>query len=135
MSRDCDPVNQLKQYNLVYVASPYSLFPHGLEEAWADASAITADLTELGIHAFSPIAHSHSLAVCGAMDPHDAALWAPLNEVMMSFADALVVAKLEGWEESKGVGEEIARFKGEGKPIYYVNPDTMEWSWAKILGG
>ena len=50
-------------YHLWYLASPYSLFPGGLEMATRVVSREAARLLEAGIPVVSPIAHSHTIAV------------------------------------------------------------------------
>ena len=60
-----------------------------------------------GKHIYSPIAHTHGIAKVGGFDPLDHDIWLPLDEKMMVACDYLVVAKMEGWDTSKGVAFEI----------------------------
>lgn len=116
----------LRHYRLIYLATPYSLYPDGLEAAFVDAAKLAARLLNAGVRVYSPIVHGHPLSVHGGIDPLDHSIWLPFNESMMSVADALVVATMPSWRESKGIKYEIDYFELEGKPIFYLDPDTME---------
>lgn len=109
-----------------YVATPYSKYPAGLEQAFIDASTVTARLVEAGVPAYSPIAHTHPIAVHGKMDKLDHSIWLPLDEHMMKAARGIIVAKMAGWGESYGVGVEIEYFEKVGKPVLYLDtpPDS-----------
>lgn len=78
-----------------------------------------------GIPAYSPIAHTHPIAVECGIDPLDHEIWLPADRPMMDAACGLVVVKMDGWQESKGVNYEITRFLEQGKPVHY-----MDWPLA-----
>lgn len=118
----CD---QIARYRLVYLATPYTRYHLGIERAFEDASALAAQLLEAGVRVYSPIAHSHPLAIHGKLDPLDHSIWMPFDEAMMDASCALIVAMMPGWDESKGVDHEIKFFARDGKPIYLLNPATM----------
>jgi hypothetical protein len=44
---------------------------------------------------------------------------------MLIASDILIVAHMDGWDQSYGVGEEIKFFEDSGKPIYDLNPVTL----------
>lgn len=112
--------------SLCYLATPYSKYFGGdLERAFIDASKLAAKLLVAGIKVYSPIAHTHPLAVYGELDPLDHSIWLPFDEAMMSAADILIVAQMPGWQESKGIAHEIKFFETRGKPIYDLDPATM----------
>lgn len=111
--------------DLIYLATPYSRYPAGIYAAFADASRLAAALLVAGHKVYSPIAHTHPLAIHGKLDPLDLSIWLPFDEAMMERADLLVVAHMEGWDESKGVAHEIGVFRAAGKPIYDLDPDTL----------
>jgi hypothetical protein len=116
----------LKDYGLIYLATPYSKWPAGLEDAFKEAAKLAARLLEKGASVYSPIAHTHPLAIHGGLDPLDHKLWLDFDEAMMERSDALFVATMYGWTESKGVAHEINRFAEMGKPIRKVDPVTLE---------
>jgi hypothetical protein len=103
-----------------YVATPYSKYPRGIEAAFVGACRVAAALVSSGLPCFSPIAHSHPIAVKGGLDPYDYAIWLPANEALIDAACGIVVVEMEGWAESYGVGVEIRRFQAAGKPILYL---------------
>lgn len=103
-----------------YVASPYSKFPDGIEAAFTEISRHTARLVDAGLAVFSPIAHSHPVAIHGGLDPLDHSVWMPLDEPMMRAAHGIIVVQMEGWRESYGVGVEINAFRAAGKPVLFM---------------
>jgi hypothetical protein len=123
-------VNELKQFNLTYLASPYRKYPHGLPLAARHVAKIAGRLMIQGIGVFSPIAHSHMLAIYGGILPTANEIWVEFDKRFMLMCDALVVAKMDGWEQSDGIKEEIEFFKEVGKPIFYLDPRTLALSNA-----
>jgi hypothetical protein len=103
-----------------YVASPYSRYPGGIEAAFADIAGYTARMVEAGLAVFSPIAHSHPVAIQGGLDPLDHSVWMPLDEPMMRAAHGIIVVQMAGWRESYGVGVEINAFRAAGKPVLFM---------------
>jgi hypothetical protein len=118
-----------------YVASPYSKYLTGIEAAFVDVCRITAALLRMGIPVFSPIAHTHPLAIHGNISPLDHTIWLPADEPLMDAAHGLLVAQMVGWDDSYGVGVEINRFKAAGKPIVYLDPRTLERRVARERDG
>lgn len=103
-----------------YLATPYSKYIDGLSMASEMACKLAAILIDEGIPVFSPIAHSHAIAMAGGMDPLDHNIWMPADKPLMEAAYGLIVAKLPGWEDSRGVLEEIDAFRAMGKPVHYM---------------
>lgn len=118
-------LSDLQAYPLIYVATPYSKYPLGIEMAFRDAARLTATLLQEGLRVYSPIAHTHPIAMWGQLDPLDHTIWLPFDEAIMEKADALLVAMLDTWESSYGVSEEINIFLTAGKPIYFLHPKTL----------
>jgi nucleoside 2-deoxyribosyltransferase len=119
-------IHDLRLMGLAYLATPYSLYQAGIDKAFEDACAVNARLAERGVTAFSPIAHSHPIAMHGRLNPKDGMFWIKHDELFIERCDLLIVAQLDGWEVSEGVTFEIDAFKCAGKPIYYLNPKTLE---------
>lgn len=112
--------------NLCYLASPYTRFKGGdIEAAFIEASKIAARLLLAGIKVYSPIVHCHPLSVYGNIDPLDHKIWLPFNEAMLIACDVLVIAHMDGWQESYGVSEEIKFFEESRKPIFDLHPATL----------
>ncbi len=127
-STESDRFEQLAKYGLVYLASPYTKYEKGLYAAFREASRLAAELAKRGVSAYSPIAYSHLLAVQGGISPTSHNFWMGYDKPYMRASGALLVAKMEGWSDSKGVQEEILIFRTLEKPVFYLSPDTLEIS-------
>lgn len=114
-------MKRLLKYELVYLATPYSKWAGGIEDAFQQAAAVAASFLKAGVKVYSPIVHTHPIAVYGGLDPLDHSVWLPFDATMMDFAEALAVAKMAGWEQSVGIRHEIDVFTKAGKPVYYVD--------------
>lgn len=108
-----------------YLATPYSKYADGLDAAFTDAAQQAALLVRAGVPVFSPIAHSHPIAMQGGIDPLDHAIWLPADEPFMRAARGLIVCKLVGWKASYGVSVEIRAFRKAGKPVVYMDPGVV----------
>lgn len=109
-----------------YLATPYSKYPGGIEDAFRAACRFTGKLIERGIPVYSPIAHTHPVAIHSKMDPFDHSIWLPADEPMMRAAHGLIVMTMEGWDTSKGIAHEIAEFGSSGKVIVYLEPSELD---------
>ena len=107
---------------LYYLASPYSDAPAGKARAFEGVCTIASKLISQGYKIYSPIAHSHSIAYFGGLDPDDYDIWMPLAYEMMKRCDAMIIARLPGWQMSKGIDMEWAYFNKAGKPTFHVSP-------------
>lgn len=126
-------MNRLKPFELVYVGTPYTRYPKGIEMAFIDACKLTARLLKEGIKVYSPIAHTHPVAIHGKIDPLDLNTWLPFDAAIMAKADAMIVAQMESWDRSTGVAHEIAVFKAAGKPIFYLDPEDLRIDVSPLL--
>lgn len=107
----------------LYLATPYSKYASGLDEAAAEASRIAARLMARGFRVLSPIAHSHAVAVAGDLDKLDHDLWAFQDRPLLDSAAAVIVALMPGWAESAGVRAEIDIARKQRKPILFLHPE------------
>ena len=121
-------IHELTKYNMVYLASPYSKYPTGQENAFVEIAAIAGKLLLHGVRFYSPICHTHPIARYGNIDPLDHKIWLPFDEAIMGVCDALVVAKMPTWGKSYGIGHEMGVFQKAGKPVYFLDPEKMELS-------
>jgi hypothetical protein len=108
-----------------YLATVYSKYRLGIVHAHAEACRQAALLVRAGIPVYSPIAHTHPIAIEGDIDPFDHEIWLEADRTFMEAAKGLIVCKMQGWEESYGIGVEIESFERQGKPIYYMEPDEL----------
>lgn len=118
-------VEIVRQAPLAYLATPYTKYADGIEQAFIDAAKLAARLLVSGIKVYSPIAHTHPLAIYGELDPLDHAIWMPFDEAMMDAASVLIVAQMDGWDRSKGVLHEIEFFHARQKPIFGLMPESL----------
>jgi len=109
-----------------YLATPYSKYPDGIEAAFVAAAKAAARLIAAGVPVYSPIAHTHPIAIHGGMDPLDHKIWLPADMPMMTAAHGLLVAKLLTWDKSYGIAIEIGEFARSGKPIEYLESADLQ---------
>lgn len=119
-------MEQLTKFDLVYLGTPYSKYPKGIEAAWRDASELSGKLLLAGVKVYSPIAHTHSIAVCANLDPLNHDIWLPFDLAIMQKSDAMVVGMLPGWAYSYGVSFEVDKFREWGRRVFAVFPDTLK---------
>jgi hypothetical protein len=111
---------------LVYLASPYSRFPGGREQAFKLVCQKAAQLMEQGVSVFCPIAHSHPIEVEGMSKIQDGDFWLKQDFAVLDKCDELWVYKMPGWDTSYGVEKEIERAQWEGIPIKYITYEEKE---------
>ena len=119
-------IDRIKEFDLVYLATPYSNYPSGIHRAFVDTARIAARLMLAGVRIYSPICHTHPMAQFGNIDPLDHEIWMPFDEAMMKAASALLVAHMVSWSTSKGIRMEMNWFARAGKPILNLIPETLE---------
>ena len=105
---------------LIYLATPYTFYRHGIDDAWRDACELASYLMIAGHSVYSPIVHSHPISEVSSLDPMDGKLWERFNAPMLAAADILVVAHLDDWDRSAGIAHEISVFEAAGKPIVHL---------------
>jgi hypothetical protein len=114
---------------LAYLATPYTRYVHGLSGAFRDAARLAGRLLRRSaIKVYSPICHTHPIAVHGGVPAHDHDIWLPFDELMMARCDILIVAHMDGWAESKGIAHEVEFFTRAGKPVFDLEPATLMMS-------
>ncbi len=111
---------------LQYLATPYSKYPHGIQVAFENACQIAARLLIKGVKIYSPVAHTHPIAIHGGLNPYDNQIWLPFHRTIMERCSGLIIAEMEGWSTSYGIAEEIAYFAGSGKDISGLDPITLK---------
>lgn len=116
---------------LMYLASPYSDPDPDIRFArYRKVCYAASKLLQAGTMCFSPIAHTHSIAMEGAL-PTDFAFWKEYNLAMISACTHFAVLTLPGWLESKGVAGEIEIAKRLNMPISYVHWGENRWNIAQ----
>ncbi len=106
-----------------YVASPYTSEDEAvMERRYDDVVDFCAVMVREGQLVFSPIAHWHPIS-CFHDLPRDHTFWRDLDRAQIIAARGIMVLKLDGWEESKGVQDEIEFAKSLGREIQYFEWD------------
>jgi hypothetical protein len=106
---------------LVYLAVPYSHPDEAVRLArFAAVNKKAAEMMNKGIHIYSPISHTHPIALAGEL-PINWEFWSGYLEAMLSACQKLVVLRLDGWKESTGVQAEIKIATKLGLPIEYID--------------
>ena len=108
--------------DLIYLASPYSHQNAGVRfERFRMACEAAGRLIKEGHSVISPIAHSHPIAtICGL--PLTWHAWQMQDVAILSKCDEVVVLRLDGWEDSKGIKAELTYAHNMGIPIRYIDP-------------
>jgi hypothetical protein len=105
----------------IYLATPYSGTQKQQLERFEAACRIAGKIIKQGYFVFSPISHSHFIALLGDIPAsHD--FWKAQNESWLLWCDELWVAKMPGWENSKGVKWEMAWAVMNYRPVEFIDP-------------
>ena len=105
----------------VYLATPYSDPSLAVMEQRFDAACrIAGALMAQGEVVFSPIVHHHSIATRCDL-PRGWDYWWRADQAMLLGADRVLVVKMPGWQESKGIAGEIAIAERMGIPVEYMD--------------
>lgn len=108
--------------SLVYLAAPYSHPDPAVREARFQAAnrAAGAMMAE-GLHVFSPISHTHPIALCCDL-PLGWDYWEAFDRAILSRCSSVVVLRLDGWKESTGVRHEMAIAAELDLPVSFRDP-------------
>ena len=114
---------------LNYLASPYTHPDKQRRRKRARAVTMLACrlIQEKRLHIFSPIAHTHAIAECGDL-PSDWDYWEEFDRIMLTASQRLLIAEIEGWEDSNGIMNERKIMSALGRPIVLVNAETLEFT-------
>lgn len=111
---------------MIYLATPYTdPDPAEMEGRFDCACRIAGRLMASGLLIFSPVAHTHPIAVrCNL--PRGFDFWERYDRAMLEAASKLVVVKLPGWDRSKGIAVEIKIAEQLGIPVEYLEIEEEE---------
>lgn len=109
----------------MFVISPYSHPDESIvAERFNHTELFIASLMNQGICGVSVVAFCHRMAITHSL-PTTYTFWKDVCITMMKDCDIVCVFKLEGWEESEGVQDEIKHATELGKTIFYFTPKTI----------
>jgi hypothetical protein len=86
---------------------------------------VAARLMGEGRHVFSPIAHTHPIAMAGTL-PTGWEYWREYDRAMLSACSSVIVLRLPGWQESAGIAGELAIARELGLPVEYIDPESED---------
>jgi len=119
-----------------YLASPYHHDRVSVRRRrYGQAVRAAAGLMARGTLVFSPIVHNHPLVETGliASSQEYAArwrFWRLYDFAMLARCQGLLVLKIPGWEQSRGVNAELKEARRLGKPVGYVDPRSLAITWG-----
>lgn len=106
----------------IYLATPYSHpDPDVRIERFESVNKVAADLMNEGHLVFSPISHTHPIALAGDL-PKGWEFWKEYDRTFIEWCDEVHILMLDGWEDSKGVTGEKHIAREMGKPVHFVTP-------------
>ena len=111
---------------LVYLAVPYSHpDPSVKERRFQTVNKVAGILMQRGLHIFSPISHTHPIAICHSL-PEGWEFWKDYDEAVLRHCCKVLVLMLDGWKDSEGVNAEINAALDLGLPVEYLDPEEFE---------
>jgi len=105
---------------LIYVASPYTHADESIrEENFRRVSRYVSHLVSKGNVAISPITYGHTLLNYEKM-PSDWQFWMNFCLSLLVKCDRMIVYMMPGWENSKGVQDEISFARDHNIPVDFA---------------
>lgn len=110
---------------MIYLAVPYSHpDPEIREMRFRQANMAAGKLMAKGYRIFSPISHSHPIAIDHGL-PTDYRWWREFDSEFLRMCDEVFVVKFDGWRESVGIREELKLARELGKPVTYLEINEL----------
>lgn len=115
-------------HGYVYLAAPYSHPDKRVQASRVERCAVAArNLLRHGTYPFSPLVHGHYIEQLGGGEvPWK--VWMDHSFKMLQKAQTCYVLMLDGWQQSKGVTQEIEFAKQNRIPVSYL----PEHVWCKV---
>lgn len=108
---------------MIYLAVPYSHpDPDVRQQRFEAVNRYAARLMGNGVHVFSPISHTHPIALAGDL-PKGWDFWEQYDRVMLAACHEMYVLMLPGWRESAGVQAEIRIASEMGLVVTFCPPE------------
>lgn len=110
--------------DVIYLASPYSHPAEAVRiQRFEEATFAAAALMRRGHVIFSPIVHHHPMVAFGLPTVWD--YWQRADEALLVRCDRLIILKLVGWEQSRGIKGEIEIADRHGIPVEYLEMEAL----------
>lgn len=115
----------LNKNKVYYLASPYShADKERMQQRYEAIDAIGAWLCLEDIILIEPISMCHEKSINYDM-PTGYEYWKRRDRTFVRMSDGVIVAKIEGWDKSIGLTDEINYARFLGKKIIYLEPEDM----------
>lgn len=106
---------------LVYLACPYSHDDPVIREMrFKQANMAAGKLMERGYIVFSPLSHCHPISVQYRL-PTDWEFWQKFCTTYVRLCNTMFVLMVPGWEESRGITEELKLAKELGIHVEFIS--------------
>lgn len=109
---------------MIYLASPHS---HADESIMVNrfyaAMKATAKLLNDGYFVYSPIVHCHEMAQKFGL-PNGYEFWKNFDEHVLGLCDTMYVLRIDGWDSSRGIANEIGFATRNQIPIHYIDEEA-----------
>ena len=102
----------------IYIAIPYSSVDK--IKSFEMSNRVAADQYKKGNIVYAPISHSHPIAVQESL-PGTFIFWSKIDKEFIWWCDYMIVIKMDGWKESRGVQKEIEYCRSLKKAIVYLD--------------
>ena len=113
---------------ILYLAVPFTHSdPKIRENRFQTACRAAAKLMESGITVFSPLSHSVPIVRHGNLDELDSTFWLSMDTPILRHCDEILVLCLDGWEESRGVKEEMLFALENNMPITMIEEKDIKY--------
>ncbi len=113
-----------RKFGYHYLLSPYTHEDDAVMTYRANcALRATAWLMLQGVHAQSPIVHSHFIAMYMGWDPRDGVFWMEQDAPLLAGALSGILLAIPGWDISSGIYLERASASQQGKTIALLRPE------------
>jgi hypothetical protein len=110
---------------LIFISSPYSHEDEKIvEENYLKVARFAGLLCSMGEVVISPIVYGHTLVGHVRM-PTDWMFWKNFCLILLEKCDEMIVYKMEGWDKSRGVREEIEFATNKGIKITYRDYEEL----------
>ena len=115
-------MKNIDKKSLIYLACPYSDKDRSVRiSRFKAANRAAGKLMNKGLYVFSPISHTHPIAEECKL-PIGWEYWQGYDRKCLSNCKKMIILKLPGWKNSKGVAGEIEIAKELGIEIGYMEP-------------
>jgi len=118
----------MKDSRFFYLATPYSHINNAIRERrFLMACEVAGFLLGNELHVYSPIAHTHPIAVhCDLPKGFD--FWKSYDTAIIKRCTDIIVVMADGWKESMGVRSEIEIAQKLNLGVHYMwFPDYTDW--------